>query len=392
MPKAITKRHIRKRANQEVNALFEHFALPGTSSNFLSPTTSDSGHLSCESRAGNSSRLRVPNTASSDSADETTESICHSRYDHEEFAELPRGADSEARISSSEIIIETAVGREGGTSGEEVSDTPEGFAALLAKWAVEQGVTHMSLTSLLGLLKSHHCFSDLPSDARTLLHTPRNTAKVAGITSLPPGQYCHFGIVSGLKRILLWRLPSPQSVTISLNVNGLPLPKSSREQLWPIQCLVQDTGCTKQDAPFLVGAFVGHSKPGCANSFLEPLVAELKEVLDKGISVSGKTISVTVKGIICDAPARAFIFKTKGHTGYSGCPKCTVEGSFGAKMHFPTTVATPRTDHSFRSQVDSDHHLGTSVLTNLPIDCIKCVPLDPMHLVYLGVTRKLVNL
>nr|CAH8845402.1 unnamed protein product [Trichobilharzia regenti] len=51
-----------------------------------------------------------------------------------------------------------------------------------------------------------------------------------------------------------------------------------------------------------------------------------------------------------------------------------------------------RTDDSFRQRMQSSHHRGDCIFEELNIDMVKCFPLDPMHLVYLGVVRKLVSL
>ena len=51
-----------------------------------------------------------------------------------------------------------------------------------------------------------------------------------------------------------------------------------------------------------------------------------------------------------------------------------------------------RTDKSFREKEDPRHHKGDSPLTILPKDLVKCVTLDYMHLICLGVVKKLINL
>nr|XP_054920975.1 uncharacterized protein LOC126518484 [Dermacentor andersoni] len=51
-----------------------------------------------------------------------------------------------------------------------------------------------------------------------------------------------------------------------------------------------------------------------------------------------------------------------------------------------------RTDSSFRRQQDVDHHRGTSVLVDLPLDTVRDIPVDYMHLVLLGVVKKLLML
>lgn len=50
-----------------------------------------------------------------------------------------------------------------------------------------------------------------------------------------------------------------------------------------------------------------------------------------------------------------------------------------------------RTDESFRSQADEDHHTGISPLLQLNIGLVTLFPIDYMHNVCLGVTQKLLN-
>lgn len=48
------------------------------------------------------------------------------------------------------------------------------FNELLATWKVKERISHTSLRSLLKVLQTHPCHSDLPNDPRTLLNTPRS--------------------------------------------------------------------------------------------------------------------------------------------------------------------------------------------------------------------------
>lgn len=65
----------------------------------------------------------------------------------------------------------------------------------LQSWAVSQRITQTAVTSLLKILKDHHCFSELPSDARTLFKTPRLPS--AAVVDMGLGRYCHFGLFQG---------------------------------------------------------------------------------------------------------------------------------------------------------------------------------------------------
>jgi len=102
---------------------------------------------------------------------------------------------------------------------------------------------------------------------------------------------------------------------------------------------------------------------------------------------------ISLTAVICDTPARAFVKCVKGHAGYHGCDKCTQEGEYvSSRMTFPAINAPKRTNESFRNQSNEEHHVGLCPLTCLPIDMISCFPLDYMHLICLGVMRKLIYL
>ncbi len=84
-----------------------------------------------------------------------------------------------------------------------------------------------------------------------------------------------------------------------------------------------------------------------------------------------------------DAPARSFVLNIKGHTGYFGCHKCTVEGDYiQHRMTYPDLNSELRTDHSFRLQLNDEHHLQEeSELLKLDINIVRQIPLDYQHLV-----------
>ncbi|XP_070379187.1 uncharacterized protein [Dermacentor albipictus] len=270
------------------------------------------------------------------------------------------------------------------------SSVPSDFAERLRSWAIKENVTHTAVTSLLKMLKtSSFDPSSLPSDARTLLSTPRGTQRAPALTDMAPGQYCHFGLQCSLENALSEACFKGSHVSLLFNIDGLPISKSSNMQLWPIQCMIGEHG---RVSPFVVGIFAGPSKPVSANDFLSPLVSELQQLLSHGMVFEHRVIKVSSTCFVLDAPARSFVFQIKGHTGYSGCPKCTVEGTYSNnRLSFPARSSTLRTDDSFRRQTDPDHHLGTSVLMTLPIDCVASAPLDYMHLLCLGIMKKLLS-
>ncbi|VDP07290.1 unnamed protein product, partial [Schistosoma mattheei] len=63
----------------------------------------------------------------------------------------------------------------------------------------------------------------------------------------------------------------------------------------------------------------------------------------------------------------------------------------GGQMTFPNGEHDSRTDVTIHSRSQSIHHRSRS-FENLPVDMIKCFPSEPTHMIYLGVTKKLISL
>jgi hypothetical protein len=81
----------------------------------------------------------------------------------------------------------------------------------------------------------------------------------------------------------------------------------------------------------------------------------------------------------------------KLHSSYSSCEKCHQHGEWAGKVIVSSTEGSPPTDEQFKSKSDDNHHLPNmeSPLSALPIGMVTNFPLDPMHLLYLGVVRRL---
>ncbi|CAM4487369.1 unnamed protein product [Leuciscus chuanchicus] len=128
------------------------------------------------------------------------------------------------------------------------------------------------------------------------------------------------------------------------------------------------------------------------SQYLEDFIAEVNE-LANGFEFEGVRLTLHLSSMVCDAPARAFLKNVKGHTGYHGCEKCTEDGVYlENRMTFPRSDLPRRTNESFRNKTDSDHHRGISPLEETSLDMVSGFPLDYMHLVCLGVMRRLLHL
>lgn len=255
------------------------------------------------------------------------------------------------------------------------------FKSQLSQWAL--GVTHHKVTELLMLLKQHKDFSSLPSDCRTLLKTPRQTEEI----KCGNGSYCHMGIAEPLERIVVENKVEDTDLKLQINVDGLPLAKSSGSQVWPI--LIWLYGFP-HIAPFTAGVYHGQEKPRSIAAYLQPLVDDVSGLIQNGLCVGQKLYNVICHSFVCDVPARAFITQTKCHTGYSSCSKCYVEGEYmDRRVTFLETKSPLRSDESFTSRHDDEYHVGTSPLEQIPgLKMVSSFPIDYMHCMCLGVARK----
>lgn len=220
---------------------------------------------------------------------------------------------------------------------------------------------------------------DVPKDARTILGTERKAPLEQDRT------FIHFGLQKGLQQALQGK-PVPHELLLQASIDGLPLWRTSGIGFWPILCRLTNCG---DSTPFVVSMFCDNGKPPDLQSFLGPFLVEVEKVTSSGLFYKGSSIPVRLRAVICDAPARSFVKKIKGHTGYHGCERCCQKGLYvESRMTFPELNAARRTDRCFRDQDDPLHHVGDSPFAVLGVDMISLFPLDYMHLVCLGVMRR----
>jgi len=162
------------------------------------------------------------------------------------------------------------------------------FKQQIASWAVNEHINHTSLKNLLSILKAHPCHSDLPTDPRTLLNTPRSTE----IRNINFGQYWHYGLKKGLINFLNKNAQiQSNKIELMIGVDGLPISKSSGSQLWPI--LGSVIGFNEV---FIIGIYHSYSKkPEKSSEFLEYFVDEAKELVNSGLLVIIQVINVLSK-------------------------------------------------------------------------------------------------
>lgn len=195
-------------------------------------------------------------------------------------------------------------------NGDECSDLEnDADSCGLAEWAAEFNIPQTALSALLKILRRKGL--DVPLNARTLMSTDRS----CNVTSVAGGSYYHFGIENALVAELtsLGHLANvTDTLTLRINIDGLPLFRSSSVSLWPILGKIKEIpGCSV----FVIGMYSGTSKPASVQEYLQEFILDLKAVSQSGIVYNGLHFRVALPdAFICDAPARAFIKCTKGHT------------------------------------------------------------------------------
>lgn len=113
-------------------------------------------------------------------------------------------------------------------SDNESDDQTDTIKDELAVWVKKFLISHLAVTALLTILRKLAPY--LPKDCRTLLNdgskcTAVITENVAG------GSYCHFGLASGIVRVINeWKLDNKQPVKLHVNIDGLPIFRSTNDQ------------------------------------------------------------------------------------------------------------------------------------------------------------------
>lgn len=106
------------------------------------------------------------------------------------------------------------------------------------------------------------------------------------------------------------------AICLDTNIDGLPLCKSSKKQVWPILCGITNT----QDTVYRCIRIL-HKTSEC-KYFFRRICFRIKS----GVYFKNKHYKARVKTFIMDAPARSFVTGTKGHSGYYSCIRCTQKG------------------------------------------------------------------
>lgn len=175
------------------------------------------------------------------------------------------------------------------------------FRSGLRKWAVKYQIPQVALRDLMSLINTRFTDNILPRDPRTLLETPK-VVQIANIGD-DGAQYWHHGLKNCLRRVFQ-NIDGPRTITVNINMDGLPMFNSSKVEFWPILFNITEM----PHLPAMpIGIYCGSTKCTDLQTFLTPFADEMKDAMDNGIYINSHKITVRLRSIVCDSPARAYV-------------------------------------------------------------------------------------
>ena len=345
--------------------------------------TSSRAKPKCRKKAKKKAKTRITNESddslelSSDSSEVLSEISDH---DDEFWDLLPIDTD----LSEYEGDSDSHVSSESGESNTEENEQEEpDLKEKLRSWAVRNHCTRNTVNEILKIMNQEGL--PVPLDMRTLLETMSNVP----VISKAGGQYFYFGVGEAIKRNMTY--VEEDIARIKISIDGIPIYSSKGSSLWPISVTIN------KSSPAAVALWYGKSKPSSTEDYLRDLINECKVLLREGLNIQDRVIEIIIFCFVCDAPARAYLKGIVNPSGYHSCERCTIHGEWlSNRIVFNKREKTSlRTDEEMLelkySRGAHPHQHYPSPLAELNIGLVSCFVLDFMHLVCLGVVRRLLR-
>jgi len=207
--------------------------------------------------------------------------------------------------------------------------------------------------------------------------------------------------------------PFPSSMSLSANVDGVPVFRSSKLCLWPLYYVINNLPIHhRRKHVILQGLWCGQNKPNMT-SFLQPVVDELIALHNDGLSwqlspsQSVKTV-IYLDLMVADAVARPALQNFKQFNGEFGCNLClhkgeAVDKGLGSVRVYPLQSDLPQPrcheqtlQFAFEAEDTSTAVYGVkgpSVLCLVPnFNIVSGFNPEYMHCILLGVVRQFTSL
>lgn len=203
-------------------------------------------------------------------------------------------------------------------------------------------------------------------------------------------------------------LSIPEHVGFILCCDGVQLFKSSNQSFWPIllaiSSLPPDIRMNAENL-ILAGVWQGTGKPPM-QEMLSQVLMKIEKLYNHGISLKSqhfngtKTVKAKLLIAVFDLPARASATSFVQFNGNYSCLYCLDKGThiMHRQVFLPNEPHTPRQCSTIhRHAIEAEEKgtpifgiKGTSVLSST-IDLIKGVPVDYMHAILEGVSRRILS-
>ena len=122
------------------------------------------------------------------------------------------------------------------------------------------------------------------------------------------------------------------------------------------------------------------------------VIDERKEILSTKFTLNDINYKVTLKAVTCDDPARSFLKCVVGHTSYHCCERCTIKGDWTqGRITYNDNVCETKTEEAFSQLHYNDHQKKGSLLIHANVPFVTLFVLDYMHLVCLGVMKRILK-
>lgn len=177
-------------------------------------------------------------------------------------------------------------------------------------------------------------------------------------------------------------------LTVHINIDGLPLFKSSNLNLWPMLMTIRESSYKK---PFPLAVFCGLGKPAL-QTFLSNFICEVKKLKTSVTDINGYPVLLSDVVFICDAPARAYLQCVLGHSAKNGCSYCRIVGRKENGIVFPYSgyenlSALTRNEEAYNLGNENNQYCVSPLN---PVCSLRySFPPEFMHSVCLGVVRRL---
>lgn len=184
---------------------------------------------------------------------------------------------------------------------EEDINKSEVFRKQLKKWASDFQISHLALNGLSTIVNSFVGDKLLPKSGKTMMQTHSSVIPVQALDG--GGEYWHNGLAKCLTNIF-HELDRPISISLNINIDGLPLYNSSKITFWPILFNIHEM---PKIPPAVIGIYCGDTKITDVETYFNNFVDEMLDVMKNGLQINPHKLSVNIRCFICDSPARAFV-------------------------------------------------------------------------------------